>query len=647
VLSNDGQQVLGDPSQGPYEGRDDALIGILNDTSGPLYDIHLAAPGLFDFDGDGICDAPAWPVAIDPVPPTCPSNAGPPGYLANGYEGPASYFGNVAAGGASGDVEFTVGQGLQPGQSTYFSLAEPPSRRSISVGYPVSLTTSLSTSTAHGNGILTAPSQPVIDAATLQGMQLTSAGGTIAYNVYSDPGCTHLVASSAPEPVVGGVPPTSGPLSLPAGEYYWQAVYSGDPQDQPAVSQCGAEVQASCQPSSSAIVQYDDLGGSKQGFLNQHSIHLGSIDDRLEVVGAGYVPGTTVTFDVGGRPISGPNPVVGADGMFSTQFDVPARSLSPLPFRTGAVETVLSRDAAGCSSSAQAMLGSTGKGEAQRRSEVISKATIADALAVAALSGAVRHATQPASFALEIGGGVAIAWQSWQAANYSEIAADPPDHSFHTVIIPPELPVQLAAPAGVSGSERRLVFALVAGETGDGELLYALRVTLDRAATAVSERAPACAVRQHLAALNYAQQADAIETADQRLLERLAGLLQKLSHAKLVRSFSDSQLTAGATQIVRHGTARGLINSWSALYGAPMARELSLSLRYAARLALVSAVWPAPATGAVPSVLKQDMTPGSTAFAPTRAGLGPHFLEDLVATATAGAGVRANPSACH
>ncbi len=102
---------LTDPTQGPYEGIEDTLVGIQNDSSTPLASIHLSAPGIdiFGFDGDGLCDDGP------PTPAGCPF--GP-----TGYEGPGTSFSNISPDETSGDVDFSPA--LTQGQSTYFSLEE-------------------------------------------------------------------------------------------------------------------------------------------------------------------------------------------------------------------------------------------------------------------------------------------------------------------------------------------------------------------------------------------------------------------------------------------------------------------------------------------------------------------------------------------
>jgi hypothetical protein len=43
VVTSTGVEVLGDMSQGPYDGSDDALIGIVNSTDMPLTSLSLSA----------------------------------------------------------------------------------------------------------------------------------------------------------------------------------------------------------------------------------------------------------------------------------------------------------------------------------------------------------------------------------------------------------------------------------------------------------------------------------------------------------------------------------------------------------------------------------------------------------------------------
>src|SRR2546421_5397926 len=163
-----GTTVEADPTQGPYEGADDALIGIVNNSSKPISSIPLSAENeLFGFESDGICSVTKRPSGLEGCV-VLPENGSkeaqkeafkecteltfevcgflpPKGEPANvsfessisvigfggvedavtGYEGPTSWFTNIAPGThASGVINFSPA--LAPGASTYFSLESPP-----------------------------------------------------------------------------------------------------------------------------------------------------------------------------------------------------------------------------------------------------------------------------------------------------------------------------------------------------------------------------------------------------------------------------------------------------------------------------------------------------------------------------------------
>ena len=108
--------ILSDPTQPPYDGVEDTLIGVLNNSGGPITSISLSGTsGAFGFDGDGLCTA-------SPHPAGCPfatTGSGPD------YAGPGTGFANIANGGNDGDVTFSPA--LASGASTYFSLEGPAS----------------------------------------------------------------------------------------------------------------------------------------------------------------------------------------------------------------------------------------------------------------------------------------------------------------------------------------------------------------------------------------------------------------------------------------------------------------------------------------------------------------------------------------
>jgi hypothetical protein len=80
------------------------------------------------------------------------------------------------------------------------------------------------------------------DSATLAGAT-ADAGGSVTYSVYSDSSCTALVQTARTVLVFNGHVPDSFIATFPTpGTYYWQASYSGDANNAPAVSPCGSEV---------------------------------------------------------------------------------------------------------------------------------------------------------------------------------------------------------------------------------------------------------------------------------------------------------------------------------------------------------------------------------------------------------------------
>lgn len=100
--------VLQDPAVGPYDGGDDTLVGIVNNSTSPVPAVTVSGPGsyLAGFDGDGLCSYAGC------------SN-GP-----TGYEGPGTSFVTNPSNPDSAEVDFggTTTAGLAPGATAYFSL---------------------------------------------------------------------------------------------------------------------------------------------------------------------------------------------------------------------------------------------------------------------------------------------------------------------------------------------------------------------------------------------------------------------------------------------------------------------------------------------------------------------------------------------
>jgi hypothetical protein len=345
TVTNSGVQVAQDSAQGPYDGEDDALIGIVNSSSKAIASIPLSAENsLFGFENDGICSPGSPPVAPGcvvltknssgaatvkpgkPCPPeteACgyPPPAGEPlgvtftsgisGFGANGdavtgYEGPTSWFSGIATTSSSGVVNFSGG--LAPGGSTYFSLESPPTGKSITVGNPSTLTTALSGGGQRGASVTVGLGAPVTDTATVGGAGGAGASGTVSYAVYKDPTCKSLVGQAGTGAVTNGVAgPSTAVSKLAPGTYYWQATYSGDVNNQASVSVCGSEKEIVARKASLGLPS-SGLCLSKRHFIVHprapHNATLTHVEVFIngKLVKSGPLNGRHTTVDLRGLP---------------------------------------------------------------------------------------------------------------------------------------------------------------------------------------------------------------------------------------------------------------------------------------------------------------------------------------------------------
>ena len=120
-ITDGGNKILDDPSQGPYDGSDDTLIGVVNNSSATVSSLALSAnTNLFGFDGDGLC-------VYSPIQPGCP-------FGSTGYEGPGTSFSGVNQSATGGVVSFAAG--LAPGATAYFSLEQRLAASAVVAGGP-------------------------------------------------------------------------------------------------------------------------------------------------------------------------------------------------------------------------------------------------------------------------------------------------------------------------------------------------------------------------------------------------------------------------------------------------------------------------------------------------------------------------------
>jgi CSLREA domain-containing protein len=130
-------------------------------------------------------------------------------------------------------------------QGQSFAAADG-SAQSVNVSAaPTSLSTALAGGGQTGTSLSVTAGTAVSDQATLSGAGAAAAGGSVTYDVYSDRLCTQLVDQGSAEPIAtAGILPASQAVTLSApGTYYWVARYSGDADDLPAASACGAETE--------------------------------------------------------------------------------------------------------------------------------------------------------------------------------------------------------------------------------------------------------------------------------------------------------------------------------------------------------------------------------------------------------------------
>lgn len=111
-----------DTLQGPYDGADDTLVGVLNNSAGSVGSLPLSGSNIFGFEGDGMC-APSYGAAGN-----CKMGL----TTTDPYDYAGDFVTFTVTDNSTGFVNF-IG-GLQPGASTFFSLEEAP--QAIVVGPP-------------------------------------------------------------------------------------------------------------------------------------------------------------------------------------------------------------------------------------------------------------------------------------------------------------------------------------------------------------------------------------------------------------------------------------------------------------------------------------------------------------------------------
>jgi Big-like domain-containing protein len=191
-LTNSGATVLQDTTQGTFDGQDDTLIGIVNNSTVPVSSLPVASSteDIMGFDGDGACDNPNSTSGIAlsaAVAAACAQNT----VDTTTYGGPDAYFTGYSASNdyMSGIVNFITP--LAPGASTWFSLEEALSAASFVVPGTIVLTPPSATTGVGANDTVTA----TVDNST--GAPVS--GTTVTFDITSGPnaGKTATAATNA------------------------------------------------------------------------------------------------------------------------------------------------------------------------------------------------------------------------------------------------------------------------------------------------------------------------------------------------------------------------------------------------------------------------------------------------------------------
>jgi hypothetical protein len=190
VLNSDGTATItADSSQGPYDGNEDTLVGVLNNSGFSISSIALTSTlDIFALDGDGVCSSTfvnTWEVGGSPVTNACP-------YGSSAYEGPNTSYSNISSDKMSGTVNFT--NGLANGANLFFSLENRLTGANFSV--PTQTKTGVLTITA-SNGTITQGSPPPPITPTFSGVTGTDTA-TSLLSATTQPTCSTTATSASP-----------------------------------------------------------------------------------------------------------------------------------------------------------------------------------------------------------------------------------------------------------------------------------------------------------------------------------------------------------------------------------------------------------------------------------------------------------------
>jgi hypothetical protein len=143
------------------------------------------------------------------------------------------------------------------------------------------------------------------DTATLAGAT-TSAGGTVTYSVYSSASCSGLITTLGPLTVANNsVPNSPNWTATTTGTYYFVASYSGDANDDPAISGCSADpitVQAQAPFAGLSFVNYSTTGAGRLTCANPNTANVSCTAAPLG--GNGIFSAQVELVDSTGQPVA-------------------------------------------------------------------------------------------------------------------------------------------------------------------------------------------------------------------------------------------------------------------------------------------------------------------------------------------------------
>ncbi|MDR3664191.1 MAG: hypothetical protein P4L86_28050, partial [Mycobacterium sp.] len=195
-----------DTNQGPYDGNDDTLVGIVNNTGVPIPTVGLSSnTDIFGFDGDGICSStyrPDWTA----------QGSGGCNYESSGYGGPKTLsYTNISSNKETGNVNFT-GAGLAAGTSTFFSLESSLNGANFTIPASFTVTKSFTPSA----GVIAGSGTPIVYTLTATNHGQAEGNVTVTDTV---PTGTTLVSGSYACPTVTS--PTTCAVVLSGSTITW------------------------------------------------------------------------------------------------------------------------------------------------------------------------------------------------------------------------------------------------------------------------------------------------------------------------------------------------------------------------------------------------------------------------------------------